>query len=219
MILGIYGCGGLGREILVLAQQINAVRKRWSELVFIDDVDVKNTRAKARVVLFDQAKAEFPPDQVEICIAVGEPSVRANLYDRVLAAGYRLATLIHPGVYIPEDTSIGNGAIICQGCFVSCGVRLSDNILLQPTASIGHDCSVGSHSVISTFVSLAGNCTIGARTYIGMCVPVKENTTVGDDVIIGMGSVVLRSVDSGMVALGNPARPMSVNDNKRVFRK
>ena len=91
--------------------------------------------------------------------------------------------------------------------------------VLQPTASVGHDCSIGSHSVISTFVSLAGNCTIGARTYLGMSVPVKEDTTIGDDVIIGMGSVVLRNIDAGMVALGNPARPMSVNASRRVFRE
>jgi acetyltransferase-like isoleucine patch superfamily enzyme len=52
-----------------------------------------------------------------------------------------------------------------------------------------------------------------------MNVPVKEETTIGDDVIIGMGSVVLRNIDAGMVALGNPARPMKANDSKRVFLK
>lgn len=219
MILGIYGSGGLGREVFVLARQTNAVGKRWSELVFVDDFSEKDNIAKARVVAFDEAKAEFSPELIEICIAVGEPSVRAELYDRIRDAGYKLATLIHPDVHIPEDTSVGAGTIICSGSFVSCGVELGDNVLLQPSASIGHDCRIGSHSVISTFVSLAGKCIIGDRTFIGMSVPVKEETTIGDDVIIGMGSVVLRNIDAGMVALGNPARPMKANDSKRVFLK
>ena len=224
MILGIYGSGGLGREVIVLARQINAVGKRWSDVVFFDDFSGKDMTGKARGVTFDQAKfdqakAKFSPDDVEICIAVGEPSVRADVYDRFRDAGYKLATLIHPKVHIPEDTSVGRGAIICSGCFVSCGVGLSDNVLLQPAASVGHDCRIGSHSVISTFVSLAGRCTIGTRTYIGMSVPVKEDTTIGDDVIIGMGSVVLRNIEAGVVALGNPARPMRANDSRRVFRQ
>ena len=220
MILGIYGVGDLGRELFVLARQINAVGKRWSDLVFVDDdLGKRDNTAKPRVVLFDEAKAEFSPDQIEMCIAVGEPSIRAKLYDRIRDAGYKPAMLIHPQVHIPKDTSVGLGTIICSGCFVSCGVGLSDNILLQPGASVGHDCRIGSHSVISTFVSLGGKCIIGARTFIGMSVPVKEGTTIGDDVIIGMGSVVLRDIEAGVVALGNPARPMQVNDSKRVFRK
>jgi sugar O-acyltransferase (sialic acid O-acetyltransferase NeuD family) len=219
MILGIYGSGGLGREIFVLARQINAVGKRWSDLFFVDDFGGKEKTAKARVVTFSEAKAEFSREDGEICIAVGEPAVRAELYDRVRDAGYKAATLIHPMVHIPEDTSVGPGTIICSGCFVSCDVCLGNNVLLQPTSSVGHDCRIGSHSVISTFVSLAGTCSIGARTYIGMNVPVKEGTTIGDDVIIGMGSVVLRNIEAGMVALGNPARPMNVNDSRRVFRK
>jgi sugar O-acyltransferase (sialic acid O-acetyltransferase NeuD family) len=218
MILGVYGSGGLGREVFALAQQINAGGKRWSDLVYLDDFSGKDRMAQTRVVTFDQAKAEFSPDNVEICIAVGEPSARAALYDRIRDAGYTPATLIHPQIHIPEDTSVGLGAIINSGCFVSCGVNLGDNILLQPAASVGHDCRIGSHSVISTFVSLAGKCIIGTRTFIGMSVPVKEDTTIGDDVIVGMGSVVLRSIDAGMIALGNPARPISVNDKKRVFQ-
>ena len=139
MVLGIYGSGGLGREIFVLAQQINAIGKRWSDLVFINDFSLKDNAVKARVVMFDETKAEFLPEQIEICIAVGEPAVRADLYDRIRDAGYKPASLIHPKVYIPEDTSVGPGTIICSGCFVSCGVRLSDNVLLQPHGCLTND--------------------------------------------------------------------------------
>jgi len=219
MVLGIYGSGGLGREVFVLARQINAVWKRWDDVIFLDDFHTTGAGAKARIISFDEAKSEFAPDRLEICVATGEPAVRAELYERVRRADFTLATLTHPEVHISEDTSIGLGTIICAGSFVSCGVRVGENVLLQPTASVGHDCRVGSHTVISTFVSLAGNCAIGTRAYIGMNVPVKEGTVIGDDAIIGMGSVVLRNIDAGMVALGNPARPMSVNQSKRVFRK
>jgi acetyltransferase-like isoleucine patch superfamily enzyme len=50
-----------------------------------------------------------------------------------------------------------------------------------------------------------------------MSVPVKETIKIGKDSIVGMGSVVLRDIQDGMIALGNPARPMKENVSKRVF--
>ena len=37
MRLGIYGAGGLGREVYELALRINVKSSRWSEIIFIDD--------------------------------------------------------------------------------------------------------------------------------------------------------------------------------------
>jgi acyl-[acyl carrier protein]--UDP-N-acetylglucosamine O-acyltransferase len=104
-----------------------------------------------------------------------------------------------------------------MGSFVSCDVAVGENVLIQPHASLGHDCQIGNHAVLSSFVSLSGECSVGERTYIGMSVPVKETTKIGKDSIIGMGSVVLRDIPDGVIALGNPARPMKENVNKRVF--
>jgi hypothetical protein len=37
MILGIYGSGGLGREIYDIAARRNSVSSLWNQIVFIDD--------------------------------------------------------------------------------------------------------------------------------------------------------------------------------------
>ena len=37
MILGIYGAGGHGREVLELAEIINNKNSRWDKIIFIDD--------------------------------------------------------------------------------------------------------------------------------------------------------------------------------------
>ena len=36
MILGIYGAGGLGREVYELAKIINSCNNRWDQIFFID---------------------------------------------------------------------------------------------------------------------------------------------------------------------------------------
>ena len=211
MKLGIYGGGGLGREVLVLAQTINRT-PRWSEIFFIDDLRAETSISGVPVIRFNDV--DF--DGTEVVIALGEPTSRQKLMDKVLAK-MSLATLIHPHVFIPPQTEIGAGAIICSGAFISCDVRIGANVLLQPQACVGHDSAVGAHSVISSNVTLAGHCDIGQRVFIGMNCAVKEQTTIGHDAIIGMGSAVFSDIAEATIALGNPARVMRKNEQGKVF--
>lgn len=216
MILGIYGSGGLGREVLELAKVINT-NNRWKDIVFIDDV----TKGKCNDVdlyTFEEFINKFKTTDTEIVIALGEPAVREILYNKVVNRGYKLATLIHPNVVIPKDSRIGQGVVINLGDYISCGVNIEDNVFLQQYVVIGHDSVLQRHGVLSAFVAIAGHCSIGEGTYIGMHVPVKENTSIGNNVIVGMGSCVLRDIPDDVVALGNPARAMAKNEEKRVFK-
>ncbi len=215
MKLGIYGAGGLGREVLCLAQIINAVQSRWDDFFFIDDFNPGRVLNGHRVTDFISIGSS---DDVEIIIAVGEPSGRAQLFEKVKANHLTLTTLIHPAVFVPESTQVGDGAVLCQGVYVSCDATLADNVFIQPNTSIAHDCYIGEHSVLSTYTTLGGRCRIGTRTFIGMSVSVKECTKIGDDTIIGMGSVIVTDIESGVVAFGNPGRVKRKNESKRVFK-
>jgi len=90
---------------------------------------------------------------------------------------------------------------------------------LNTQSVIGHDAKIGAHSVISSKVNIGGNVKIGLSSYIGMGSQIKEGVQIGSNVIIGMGSVVYNNIPDNMIALGNPARPMKRNLNKKVFKK
>jgi maltose O-acetyltransferase len=49
---------------------------------------------------------------------------------------------------------------------------------------------------------------IGSRVWCGSNVTICAGVDIGDDVVIGAGSVVIRSLSAGTVAVGVPARPM-----------
>ncbi|CAM7177608.1 MULTISPECIES: acetyltransferase [Enterobacter] len=212
MKLGIYGAGGLGREVLVLAQQLNSSR-RWEEIFFIDDVTSENIVAGIPVYHF----ALLDHVNTEIVIALGEPVARQKLAEKVLKK-CALSTLIHPSVFIPPDSQIGAGAILCNGAFISSNVTVGENVLVQPQACLGHDTEVKAHSVISSNVTLAGHCQLGLRVFIGMNCAVKENTAIGDDAIVGMGSAVFSDIPPATISLGNPARAMRKNEQGKVFK-
>jgi sugar O-acyltransferase (sialic acid O-acetyltransferase NeuD family) len=218
MVLGIYGAGGLGREAYILASQINVQQKRWEEFIFIVDNPVFNECNGIRVHSFSEVIEKYKSQDLEICIAIGEPQIRAFLRQRIIDSGFSLATLIHPNIYVPEDTIISKGSIISENCFISCGSCIGENVYLQPGAMVGHDSQVGSDSVISSLVMIGGKCRVGNRTYIGPVVPVKDQVNIGDDSIIALGSAVIRDIPNNVIALGNPARPMKNNDDKKVFK-
>lgn len=218
MVLGIYGYGGLGREIYIIAKKIDALERRWERIIFVDDAEIKETKDPRHAVYsFEEAKERYRED-LELVIGVGEPAVRELLYNKVKADGLRVATLIHPGVYIDETTEIGEGVVICEGCTVTCNVRIAENTYVQPHSMIGHDICIGKHCVISANTEIGGANVIGDRVYLGFLSGTKEGITIGSDTICSAGAIVFRSLPDNVIAVGNPARIMKRNEEKRVFK-
>lgn len=218
MLLGIYGSGGLGREVLELAKQINAVSLKWDEIVFIDDYSNETLKNGINLLPFSAIKSMYLPSRIEIVIAIGEPQNRKLVYDEVAQAGCKFATLVHPSVFVPDTTNIGAGCIIGSLCFISCDVSIGSNSYIMPLSSVGHDCALGNHVCVSSKASFGGACQILEGAYIGLGATIKEQIKVGSWSIVGMGSVVYQDIPDSMIALGNPARISRKNEGKKVFK-
>lgn len=216
MVLGIYGAGGLGREVLELAKCINCTDKKWEKFVFIVDGAASNVVNGINVYSYEQAIEEFGAS-LEIILGIGEPSTRERLLKKITNDRISLATLIHPNVYIPDSTTVGKGVVIQVGCFISCNVFISDNVFIQPHATIGHDDRINEGAIVSSFCGLSGNVSVGKHSYIGVGTVVREGVAIGDYSIIGMASAVYKDIPDEMIAMGNPARPMKRNEEHHVF--
>jgi sugar O-acyltransferase (sialic acid O-acetyltransferase NeuD family) len=215
MILGIYGSGGLGREIYDIAVRRNNEYPRWETIIFIDDLAEEGDYYGTRRIKFNSSIMLTAP--LECIVAVGEPSLREKLHDKLVDAGIRLTSLIDTKATISPSVKINPGIIICEYATIHSNVILGNNILVQPYVVLGHDSSVGNHSVLSPFTSPGGGIVIGDRVFIGMHATLKESLNIGDDAIVGMGSVVFRNVPSGAVVLGNPARETRGNADHKIF--
>lgn len=217
MVLGIYGAGGLGREVLELARIINGREKRWDDFIFIIDGESGNVVNGVKVYSYPDALEKFS-DSMEVSMGIGEPAVREKLFVKLKADGVKAATLVHPDLHIPDTTVIGKGVTIQYGCFISCNVVIEDYVYIQPQVNVGHNDVLKKGCVISGMANLAGNVTVGEFTYIGLSVAVKEGIYVGNYSIIGMYSAVYKDIDDELIAMGNPARAMKKNEEHRVFK-
>lgn len=217
MILGIFGAGGLGREVHIIARKINAATHKWEDIVYIDEnAKIKEVLGVKSYTLSEIQKIQ--PD-LEAVIAVGEPATREKLYHKLKEKDIPLATLVHPGVYLDESTKAGEGSVICEGVTITSCVTLEENVYVQPHAVIGHDISIGGHSVIGANAQIGGANKIGQRVFVGFLAGTLQGLAIGDDVEISAGSMVFRDIEPGMIVMGNPARVIRRNEGWGVFGK
>ncbi|MBR3602238.1 MAG: NeuD/PglB/VioB family sugar acetyltransferase [Lachnospiraceae bacterium] len=214
-VLGIWGAGGLGREVLELARIINNKSKRWDDFVFIVDGSSNTEVNGIQVMEYESAKKKYVG--LEVAMGIGEPTVREKKFNLLKEDGVNTPSLIHPDVYIPDTTKVGQGTIIQYGCFISCNVTIGDYVYIQPQCNIGHDDKLAEGCMIAGFGNIAGRVSIGKYTYLGLSAVIKEDVNIGNKAVIGMGSVVYKDVPDEMVALGSPARPMARNTGGNIL--
>jgi sugar O-acyltransferase (sialic acid O-acetyltransferase NeuD family) len=220
MKLFVYCAGGFGKEIYDTALRANHMRPQWEEIAFIDDyAESGSDFYGTRVYTLDAVLARLPTDSFEVVIANGEPVHRKTIYDKITARGVRLGRVVDSSAVQSPTAILQPGAVITPHCIVASCAQVGINAAINAKAIVGHDVRVGDHTVISSMVNIGGACRIGERSYVGMGAQIKEGLTIGNEVIIGMGSVVYQDIPDGMIALGNPARPMRPNVDKLVFKK
>jgi len=216
MVLGIYGSGGAGRDILGLIYTTEQENK-WDEIVFIDDTKDEGIFMNVKIVPFTVFCERYTPEKTKIIIATGEPAYRELLYNKVKERGFRLETYIHPSSKVSRYAEISEGAVILNDCYVSPMAKIEENTFINGYTIIGHDVRIGKHCQIASQVIVTGNTRVGDCVYIGAGASIRERITIEKYAIISMGAVVLKSVETEMKVMGNPARAIAKNEKHRVF--
>ena len=151
------------------------------------------------------------PQYVEECdfiITVGfikNPALRIKLYNKVKAAGGRLATIIASTAHVSKYAELGEGTVIMHQAFVNAGAKIGDNCIINTFVNIEHDAEVGNHCHISTGTMVNGECKIGESCFIGSQSVCANCIEIASDIIVGAGSVVRKSIRVKGIYAGNPA--------------
>ena len=151
------------------------------------------------------------PQYVEECdfiITVGfikNPALRIKLYNKVMAAGGRLATIIASTAHVSKYAELGEGTVIMHHAFVNAGAKIGDNCIINTFVNIEHDAEVGNQCHISTGTMVNGECKIGENCFIGSQSVCANCIEIASDIILGAGSVVRKSIRVKGIYAGNPA--------------
>ena len=147
-------------------------------------------------------------DKAEFVITVGfikNPTLRIKLYNKILQAGGKLATLIASTAHVSKYAVLGAGTVVMHQAIVNAGAVIGDNTIINTFANIEHDAHIGNQCHISTGAMVNGDCVVGDNCFIGSQSVLANAISICPDVVIGAGSLVRKSIDKEGIYSGNPA--------------
>jgi len=203
----IYDAGGVGREMILLINDLNREHDQWFIKGFIDDNEklhgktINGYRVIGGVDLLMKTTGE-----TYVAMGIAEPKIKQAIVEKITNKNIKWATLLNPMTYRAENTEVGLGSVVCFNNILSIDAKVGKFVYLNFNCIVPHDTVIGDYSSLMNNVVLSGNVTIGKRVFIGSNAFVKQGVTVGDDAVIGAGAVVLKDVEAGTTVVGNPAK-------------
>lgn len=96
-------------------------------------------------------------------------------------------------------------------------VSIGNNVFIGPNVGIYTIAHALNATQRNEGIMTARKVTIGDNVWIGAGAIILPGVTIGRDCVVGAGSVVCHDITDGMLAVGNPCRPLrKINDNDRV---
>ena len=206
--LAIFGAGGLGREILVLLRQINAIRPTWDLVGFFDDQRPATDLIHGLRYLGTAADLNATPTPLAVAVAVGSSRSRAAVVARLTSDHLHFPTLIHPAVAAEsyQHLEFGAGCFITQGCVLTTDIRLGRHVLLNLGCTIGHDAVLHDFCSLMPHANVGGEAQLAEGVYLGTNATVLNQVRIGARTVLGAGAVAIRDLPTDCIAVGVPAR-------------
>jgi UDP-perosamine 4-acetyltransferase len=145
-----------------------------------------------------------PPPGTTAVIGTGQPD-RREIAKRLAAAGWELATLVHPAANLAPSAAVGAGSIVAPAAVIGAETRIGENAVVGRGSLIGHHTVVEDFATLGPGSNVAGNTRIGAGAFLGMSSAVRDHVEVGEGATVAMGAVVVADVAAGTRVRGLPA--------------
>lgn len=210
--LVIIGAGGFGRETADVVEAINlgGASPAWRILGVVDDAlsPANASRVQARSIEYLGSLDELiaTAARPRYVVAIGSPSARRRIAERLDTEGFSAATLIHPEATIGSEVTIGSGSVVCAGARVTTNIQLGSHVHLNPNVTVGHDTTLGDFVSMNPASSVSGDCVIEHEVLIGAAAVVLNQLVVGRAAVVGAAACVVNDVPRGVTVKGVPAR-------------
>jgi sugar O-acyltransferase (sialic acid O-acetyltransferase NeuD family) len=136
----------------------------------------------------------------------GNPARRRLIVAKAAAAGFALASAVHPKAIVAGGVRVGAATVVKAGAIVDPLVTIANNVIIGTSVSLGHECKVHDGAWLSGGVHVAAHASIGELSWIGTGAVIRDGVRVGAGSLVGAGAVVVGDIPDGVVAYGVPAR-------------
>ena len=207
--LVILGGGGHASDVLGVVEALQRTGELIEVVGLLDDETPDPSRFIGRdvphlgpITMIDQLDANY-------VLAMGYPTTRRAVFEKIRHMDRRPATLVHPAAVIGAGCDVGAGAVIFDGVHLSAMARVGEHSCISYNSSVGHDSRIGDFCSIMPGATVSGSVVVGNDVMVGANAIVVEQRRIDNGASIGAGAVVVDDVSANTIVAGVPARPLS----------
>lgn len=99
-------------------------------------------------------------------VAIGNNRLREELQQRLYAAGFELATVVHPKAIVSPRAVVGTGCAIMAGAVVGTEAQLGAGVVVNCGAVVDHHCRVEDFGHLGVNTAMAGGSVLGSGAWM-----------------------------------------------------
>ncbi|MGH8129471.1 MAG: acyl-ACP--UDP-N-acetylglucosamine O-acyltransferase [Steroidobacteraceae bacterium] len=118
----------------------------------------------------------------------------------------------------PTRLEVGDRNVFREFCSINRGTvggrgvtKIADDCLFMAYSHVAHDCTVGSHCIMSNCTALAGHVDLGDWVILSGYSGVHQFCKIGAHSFLANNAAVTRDVPPFLLVAGSPAEPKGVN--------
>lgn len=177
----IVGAGGHGRSV---AEAV-AAAGLFEVAGFLDDATVALSQVGSHRVLGDTHDLiAYRAEADTAIVAVGNNALREDLCNRLISAGFELATVVHPLAIVSPSAVIGPGNAIMAGAIVGTEARLGCGVIINCGAVVDHDAQVHDYGHLGVNACMSGGSVLGRSAWLQAGSALGHGVKVADGVVV-----------------------------------
>lgn len=183
----VVGAGGHGRSVAeaVLAAGDHVL------VGFVDDAAPANSVVWDVPVLGSTADLAAYRQRADVAIvAIGNNTAREGLCQRLVAAGFELATVVHPRAIVSPRAVIGPGSAVMAGAIVGTEARLGCGVIVNSGAVVDHHAQVHDYGHLGVNACMAGGTVLGRGAWIQAGCALGYGVTVAEGTVLSPGTAL-----------------------------
>ena len=191
----IVGAGGHGRSVAEAALAAG----KYELAGFVDDAAPGLQQVWDLPVFCATADLSSCRQYVDVAIvAIGNNRLREELHQKLNAAGFELATVVHPKAIVSPRAVVGEGCAIMAGAIVGTEAQLGAGVIVNCGAVVDHHCLVEEFGHLGVNAGMAGGAVLGRGAWMQAGSVLGYGVSVGGGVVLAPGEAIKKINRNGI---------------------
>lgn len=157
----------------------------------------------------DEALRNYVPAEVELVNGLGGIDcigLRHRVQAKLEADGWCFSGVCHPAAQVSPFAFVSAGVQLLANSVIQAGARIGAGSIINTAAVVEHDSTLEEYVHVAPRAVLCGNTYIGCNSHIGAGAIVRQGLILGSKTLVGAGAVVVKNFDGHGTLVGVPAR-------------